>query len=94
MKRFFKKALSLALAALFTLGAVSVTAFGGLLPAVAEGESTLGAAAACTGHTLGTLSGDINLENADVDGNGKIDSVDYLYLKRGYLGTFDLSKLA
>ena len=36
MKHFFKKALSLALAALFTLGAVSATAFVGLLPAAAE----------------------------------------------------------
>ena len=57
MKHFFKKALSLALAILFTLGAVSVTAFAGLLPAAAEGESTLGATAACSGHTLGTFSG-------------------------------------
>ena len=57
MKHFFKKALSLALAILFTLGAVSVTAFVGLLPAAAEGESTLGATAACSGHTLGTFSG-------------------------------------
>ncbi len=38
MKHFFKKTLSLALAVLFTLGAVSATAFVGLLPAVAEGE--------------------------------------------------------
>lgn len=51
MKHFFKKTLSLALAVLFTLGAVSATAFVGLLPAAAEGESTLGAAAACSGHT-------------------------------------------
>ena len=57
MKHFFKKALSLALAVLFTLGAVSVTAFVGLLPAVAEDEHTLGATAACSGHTLGTFSG-------------------------------------
>ncbi len=57
MKHFFKKALSLALAVLFTLGAVSATAFVGLLPAAAEGESTLGATAACSGHTLGTFSG-------------------------------------
>ena len=31
---------------------------------------------------------------ADVNGNGRIDATDYLYLKRGYLGTFDLSKFA
>lgn len=57
MKHFFKKALSLALAVLFTLGAVSATAFVGLLPAVAEDEHTLGATAACSGHTLSTFSG-------------------------------------
>ena len=27
----------------------------------------------------------------DVDGNGRIDAVDYLYAKRAFLGTFDLS---
>lgn len=45
-------------------------------------------------YILGTLSGNINFENADVDGNGRIDAMDYLYLKRGYLGTFDISKFA
>ena len=65
MKHFFKKALSLALAVLFTLGAVSVTAFVGLLPAAAEGESTLGASAACSGYTLGTFSGVPACVNAD-----------------------------
>lgn len=53
---FTKRILALALAVIFSFGAVSVTAFAGLLPAAAEGESTLGAAAACTGHTLGTFS--------------------------------------
>lgn len=68
MKHFFKKALSLALAVLFTLGAVSVTAFVGLLPAAAEGESTLGATAACSGHTLGTF----NNVPACVNANGNL----------------------
>ena len=54
---FTKRILALVLAVIFSFGAVSVTAFAGLLPAVAEGESTLGAAAACTGHTLGTFNG-------------------------------------
>ena len=53
---FTKRILALALAVIFSFGAVSVTAFVGLLPAAAEVESTLGAAAACTGHTLGTFS--------------------------------------
>ena len=65
MKHFFKKTLSLALAVLFTLGAVSATAFVGLLPAAAEGESTLGATAACSGHTLGTFNNVPACVNAD-----------------------------
>ncbi len=65
MKHFFKKTLSLALAVLFTLGAVSATAFVGLLPAAAEGESTLGATAACSGHTLGTFNNVPVCVNAD-----------------------------
>ena len=65
MKHFFKKTLSLALAVLFTLGAVSATAFVGLLPAVAEGESTLGATAACSGHNLGTFNDLPACVNAD-----------------------------
>ena len=68
MKHFFKKALSLALAVLFTLGAVSATAFVGLLPAVAEDEHTLGATAACTGHTLGAF----NNVPACVNANGEL----------------------
>ena len=56
---FTKRILALALAVLLVIPCAFAVS------AAAEGESTLGAAAACTGHTLGTFSGLPACVNAD-----------------------------
>lgn len=58
----------------------------------ANGNTVADTALVATGMKL--VNGEeeyVLVVKGDVDGNGKIDAVDYLYSKRAYLGTYDLS---
>lgn len=58
----------------------------------AKGNTVADTAVIATGMKL--VNGEeefLLVVKGDVDGNGRIDAVDYLYAKRAYLGTFDLS---